>query len=98
MGFSFRTASIAAVLWSAAVISAASAAPAIGQPAPTFRLRTIGKTLVINVWGSWCPPCRLETPDLIAEAAATSGATVAFVGVDTTETAAVVRAYAAAKA
>ncbi len=56
-----------------------------------------GKTLVINVWGSWCPPCRLETPDLIAEAAATSGAKVAFLGVDTTETAAVVRAYAAAK-
>jgi thiol-disulfide isomerase/thioredoxin len=108
MAFSYRTALVAAVLWGAAAISEASAAPATGQPAPPLRLTTIdgktvdlasyrGKTLVINVWGSWCPPCRLETPDLIAEAAAMSGAKVAFLGVDTTETSAVVRAYAAAK-
>ena len=25
-----------------------------------------GKVLVINVWGSWCPPCRSEAPGLQA--------------------------------
>ncbi len=57
-----------------------------------------GKTLVINVWGSWCPPCRIETPDLVAEATADRARGVAFLGVDTTEPASVVRAFAAAKA
>lgn len=23
-----------------------------------------GRVVVINVWGSWCPPCRKEAPDL----------------------------------
>src|SRR6202011_6153375 len=57
--------------------------PVVGRPAPPFTLTTTGdkvvrladyrgKTLVVNVWGSWCPPCRLETPDLIAEAKGTA--------------------------
>ena len=82
--------------------------PVVGQPAPPFTLTTTGgktvrladyrgKTLVVNVWGSWCPPCRLETPDLIAEAKADAARGVAFLGVDTTETAGVVRAFVAAK-
>src|SRR5215208_3332749 len=25
-----------------------------------------GKVLVLNVWGSWCAPCRKEAPDLAA--------------------------------
>ena len=24
-----------------------------------------GKTVVVNVWGCWCAPCRAETPDLV---------------------------------
>jgi peroxiredoxin/predicted negative regulator of RcsB-dependent stress response len=82
--------------------------PVVGQPAPAFSLTTVsgktvrladyrGKTLVVNVWGSWCPPCRLETPDLVAEAKADVSRGVAFLGVDTTETANVVRAFVAAK-
>jgi peroxiredoxin len=82
--------------------------PVVGQPAPPFALTTTagrtvrlsdyrGKTLVVNVWGSWCPPCRLETPDLIAEAKGQASRGVAFLGVDTTETANVVRAFVAAK-
>ncbi|MEA2665188.1 MAG: cytochrome c biosis protein CcmG, thiol:disulfide interchange protein DsbE, partial [Candidatus Eremiobacteraeota bacterium] len=81
--------------------------PVVGQPAPDFALTTIdgkrvrladyrGRTLVVNVWGSWCPPCRLETPDLVAEAKR-DPRKVAFLGVDTTETASVVRAFSAAK-
>jgi thiol-disulfide isomerase/thioredoxin len=40
-----------------------------------------GKVIVINVWGSWCAPCRKEAPDLAAASQQT--ATVAqFVGLD----------------
>lgn len=29
-----------------------------------IRLRTLGRPAVINLWGSWCPPCRKELPAL----------------------------------
>lgn len=41
-----------------------------------------GKVIVLNVWGSWCAPCRHEAPDLVAAAEETSG-TAQFVGLNT---------------
>jgi thiol-disulfide isomerase/thioredoxin len=32
-----------------------------------------GKVIVINVWGSWCAPCRKEAPDLQAASVRTKG-------------------------
>ena len=41
-----------------------------------------GKVVVINVWGSWCAPCRTETPELEKVYTATAARGVQFVGID----------------
>ncbi len=92
----------------AAPATAALTGPQVGMPAPAFSLRTLdgktvgldsfrGKTLVVNVWATWCPPCRLEMPDLLKSYASLHKNDVAFLGVDTTELAPIVRAYVVAK-
>jgi thiol-disulfide isomerase/thioredoxin len=42
-----------------------------------------GKVVVLNVWGSWCPPCRKEAPDLEAAAKSLASKGVQFLGVNT---------------
>ncbi|WP_328537347.1 TlpA family protein disulfide reductase [Streptomyces sp. NBC_00344] len=42
-----------------------------------------GKIVVLNVWGSWCPPCRDETPHLVKVAKALKARGVEFVGINT---------------
>ena len=95
-----------------AIIAATALAltgPPVGAPAPDFHLTTLegkrvaladfrGKTLVLNDWATWCPPCREETPDLVASAKKLSAkGDVVFLGVDSTEAAPIVRAFVAAK-
>lgn len=41
-----------------------------------------GRPVVVNVWGSWCPPCRREAPELAAAARELDGR-VAFLGIST---------------
>ncbi|PSK96384.1 peroxiredoxin [Haloactinopolyspora alba] len=69
--------------------------PAEREPAPdfsgplldgddTFELAdAAGDVVVLNVWGSWCPPCRKEAPGLQAVHEALRDQGVRFVGVNT---------------
>jgi len=41
-----------------------------------------GKVVVINIWGSWCAPCRTETPELEKVFTATKHLGVQFLGID----------------
>lgn len=42
----------------------------------------VGRVVVINLWGSWCAPCRTESPELEKVFLATKGLGVQFVGID----------------
>jgi thiol-disulfide isomerase/thioredoxin len=42
-----------------------------------------GKVVVLNVWGSWCAPCRQEAPTLAAAARQLRPDGVVFLGVNT---------------
>jgi thiol-disulfide isomerase/thioredoxin len=53
------------------------------EPGTTVSLdRYRGQVVVLNVWGSWCGPCRSEAADLVQVAAATVGQRVQFIGID----------------
>jgi len=50
-----------------------------GEPLSTADFA--GDTIVVNVWGSWCPPCRKEAPALAEVARQYADRDVTFVGV-----------------
>lgn len=52
-----------------------------------------GTVVVVNVWGSWCPPCRKEAPQLERAYRDLSARGVVFVGVDTRDNLAAARAF-----
>lgn len=58
-----------------------------GQPWSSTDAAVTGKVLVLNVWGSWCPPCISEADDLQAAWADVSKRKlpVAFLGLDKQE-------------
>ena len=52
-----------------------------------------GNVLVLNVWGSWCGPCRAEAPDLAEISAETMDQGVRFIGIDVRDNPAAARAF-----
>ena len=72
------------------ILASCSAAPAgtQGDQIPPFDLATFqdsltssGRPTVVNVWASWCIPCRSETP-LLVEAHHVFSDRIDFIGVD----------------
>jgi thiol-disulfide isomerase/thioredoxin len=56
-----------------------------GVKAFDAQLRALrGRPVVVNLWGSWCDPCRRELP-LFQREAVKRGARVAFLGVNVTD-------------
>jgi thiol-disulfide isomerase/thioredoxin len=45
-----------------------------------------GKVIVLNFWASWCPPCRVEAPDLESVYKAEAARGLRMVGVDVKDT------------
>ena len=78
-----------------------------GQTAPVFALQDDrgrpvslaqyrGRVVVMNLWASWCPPCRAEMPDLQRLSQTFAGRGLAIVGVNEGESADRARAFARA--
>lgn len=76
----------------------------LGQPAPAMVFEQMdgapaalgafsGKPVVVNLWASWCPPCRREMPLLATTAAARSD--VAFLFINQGESPEAIRSYLA---
>jgi cytochrome c biogenesis protein CcmG/thiol:disulfide interchange protein DsbE len=84
------------------IISGAAIAPLVGHPAPDFTLSTWnhptqpdirlsslkGKPVVLNVWASWCAPCKSEVPTFQAAWERHQNDGIVFLGIDYNDAAA----------
>lgn len=58
--------------------------PVVGEGPEVSLNEYRGQVVVLNVWASWCAPCRLEAPDLVEAAEQTEEAGV-FLGLNAKE-------------
>ena len=77
---------------------------AVGQTFPRLTLTGLergaldtaalrGKVLVLNVWATWCPPCRREMPSLQRLAEAVAGERIVVIGLSVDRDANLAREY-----
>jgi peroxiredoxin len=75
----------------------------VGQPAPSFSTTNLagatlsledfrGRVVVLNFWATWCPPCRVEMPELDAYQAE-MGDRMVVLGIDMGEPATVIAPF-----
>jgi len=63
---------------------------------PPFALDDVaGNVIVVNVWASWCAPCRIESPVLALLERELATQKVRFVGIDETDTTTSARRFVA---
>ena len=78
------------------VRTTATSHPAVGQPVPSVTLEPLantdsllkladlrGEVVLVNFWGTWCPPCREELPHLAALARKFAGDDFRLVAIST---------------
>lgn len=69
---------------------------AIDRPAPDLTLETLdggtirladlrGKIVLVNFWATWCEPCKVETPDLVAASDEFRDRGLVIVGINLTD-------------
>jgi len=79
-------------------------APIIGYPAPDFTLIDLdgnavhlkdfrGKVVFLNFWATWCPPCRIEMPEMEELYQEYKDKDVAIIGVDLRESESSVKSF-----
>lgn len=56
--------------------------PLLGEDGEFWLTDAVGDVVVLNVWGSWCPPCRKEAPALQAVYEDVRDQGVRFVGIN----------------
>ncbi len=85
--------------------AASGEGPRIGDLAPDFTLLDMngtpirlsdlrGKTVVMNFWATWCPPCRQEFPELVRTYTQYADRGLVMLGVDLQESPDIVRSFA----
>lgn len=98
---------IFALVWGLTCLAGPAAADSnvrVGNAAPDFRIDRVdgqkislrdfrGRPVFLNFFATWCPPCKLELPSIIAQYQ-TYGHHVVFLGVDEQESPEAVLAFA----
>jgi thiol-disulfide isomerase/thioredoxin len=54
-----------------------------------------GQPLIVNLWATWCTPCRIETPELVKFAAQYRDRGLRVIGISADDTPDAIRAFAA---
>ncbi len=76
----------------------------VSYPAPSLELRTLsgqpvrladyrGQVVLVNMWATWCPPCKQEMPDLEAYYQAHRHQGFVIIGINDGESADIVRPF-----